>query len=562
MDGRNFRDDDSRIESFSRRAFLGAGGAALVGGGLASLFQTWTEAAAHDSISIEKSIPELQSLMATGHLTSRELTLGYLRRISELNPLLQAVIETNPQAVSIAVALDAERRHGELRGPLHGIPILVKDNIATADRMQTTAGSLALFNNRVPSDATIVQRLRAAGAVILGKANLSEWANFRGLPPPDFNGWSARGGKTRNPYLLDFDPCGSSSGSAVVAASNLCAAAIGTETDGSIVCPSGNNLVFGLKPTVGLVSQDGIIPIAHSQDTAGPIARTVTDVAILLGVMQSPFGPVLGHTLPSDYTSFLNAGSLVGKTIGVDQRYLTEDYGGQPDIIAAFNQALDVLVALGATLVPCDTGDIFAYFDDEFTVLLMEFKVQLADYLAGLTRTSMRTLADLIAFNLRHCPVEMPYYGQEVFEMSEATSGDLNDPAYAAARANCLLLSRTFGIDQVLSTGIDAIIAPSYSLASTPAAVAGYPDISIPIGFTEGGKPVGMWMYAGFLEEPKLLAFAYAIEQALNPRIQPQYLGQLQPFPPDPGICASLPKKPHRGKAHGFHIGTGRRFKG
>jgi amidase len=562
MDRRPFRDHGATGHGISRRTFLGTGGAALLGSGIASLFQALPGAAGDDSIWIEKSIPRLQRLMSSGRLTSRELTLGYLKRIRELNPLLQAVIETNPQAVSMAVALDAERRAGELRGPLHGIPILVKDNIATADHMQTTAGSLALFNSRVPADATIVQRLRAAGAVILGKANLSEWANFRGMPPLDFNGWSARGGKTRNPYLLSFDPCGSSSGSAVAAAANMCAAAIGTETDGSIVCPAGNNLVFGLKPTVGLLSQEGIIPIAHSQDTAGPMARTVVDLAILLRVMQSPFGSVAGYMLPDDYTSFLTAGSLVGKTIGVDQRFLTEGYFLQQDIVDAFNQALDLLVTLGATLVPCDTGDVLAYFDDELTVLLMEFKVQLAEYLAALTRTSMRTLSDLIAFNLRFCPVEMPYFGQEIFEMSEATSGDLNDPAYTAARANCLLMSRTLGIDRVLSAGIDAIVAPSYGLASTPAAVAGYPNISIPIGFSESGRPVGMWMYAGFLEEPKLLAFAYAIEQALRPRTQPHYPGPLQPFPPDPGICASLPKKHHISRSkNGFHIGTGRPFK-
>ena len=317
-------------EGLTRRGFLGAGlvgSAALVGGGLAPSLSAWRAAAAQgDAPWIEKSIPELQSLMASGQLTSRELTLGYIDRIRELNPLLHAVIEINQQAVGIAAQRDAERRSGLMRGPLHGIPIFVKDNIATADAMQTTAGSLALVGSRVPADALLVARLRAAGAVILGKANLSEWANFRGAPPWDFNGWSARGGKTRDAYLLSFDPCGSSSGSAVAAAANLCAAAIGTETDGSIVCPASNNLVFGLKPTVGLVSQNGIVPISHSQDTAGPMARTVTDLAILLGAVQSPFGEVSGHQLPGDYTQFLDANSLDGKRIGVDQRYLTDAY--------------------------------------------------------------------------------------------------------------------------------------------------------------------------------------------------------------------------------------------
>src|SRR5213082_2580104 len=300
----------------TRRTFLGttlAGGTALLAGGLNWLIPRSSLATTANFI--EATIPELQELMSSGMLTSVQLTTSYLERIATFNPLLHAVIETNPDALSIAAALDAERQSGRLRGPLHGIPILVKDNLATADKMQTTAGSLALVGSMVPSDSVVVSRLRAAGAVILGKANLSEWANFRGNAP--FNGWSARGGFTRDPYLLSFDPCGSSSGSAVAAAANLCATAVGTETDGSVVCPSGNNLNMGLKPTVGLVSQDGIIPIGHSQDTAGPMCRTVTDVAIMLGVMQSPFGEVIGHAVPSDYTQFLQLGSLKGARIGI-----------------------------------------------------------------------------------------------------------------------------------------------------------------------------------------------------------------------------------------------------
>jgi len=554
-------DDDrdnvgARSGGVTRRMFLGrtaAAGAAMLTGGVASLLESQVQGAADASTWIEKSIPELQALMASGALTSRDLTQGYLQRIRDLNPLLRAVIETNSVAMGIAANLDAERRAGRLRGPLHGIPILVKDNIATDDTMQTTAGSLALVNSQVAADAPIVARLRAAGAIILGKANLSEWANFRGFGPIDFNGWSARGGKTRDPYLLSFDPCGSSSGSAAAPAANLCAAAVGTETDGSVVCPSTNNLVFGIKPTLGLLSQDGIIPIAHSQDTAGPIARTVTDLAILLNVMRTPFGPVAGHTLPPDYTAFLNANSLAGKVIGVDQRYLTPAYSlASPDMVAVFNQGLAAIASLGATLAPVDTGDIFTYGEDEFFVLFMEFKTHVAQYLAGLKHTSMRTLSDLIDFNLRHCPAEMPYYGQELFEISDSLSGDLTDPGYLAARANCLLQSRTLGIDAVLSTGVDAIVAPSYSFASQPAAVAGYPNIAIAIGLSTAGKPAGMWMYAGFLQEPKLLAFAYALEQAIHPRRAPQFVGSLQPFPPDPGICGSLPRKPHvfTGRAH------------
>ena len=269
-----------------------------------------------------------------------------------------------------------------------------------------------------------MQRLRQAGAVILAKANLSEWANFRGFAP--FNGWSARGDFTR-------DPCGSSSGSAVAAAANFCAATVGTETDGSIVCPSGNNLIVGLKPTLGLISQEGIIPIAHSQDTAGPMCRTVTDVAIMLNVLRSPFGEVTGQSLPADYTSFLRRGSMQGARIGVDERYFTEDYGGEADLVAVARHGLDVMRSLGAILVPTDTGDPFGddfkFYNDEFLVLLVEFKVDIAKYLSTLQKTNIRTLADLIAFNNANCPAEMKYYGQEIFELAEATSGDLKIPS-------------------------------------------------------------------------------------------------------------------------------------
>ena len=357
MDKERLTGNEAGVGRLTRRAFLGAGvagAAALAGGRLESLFPV-SAAEAADEPWIEATIPQLQALMAGGQFTSRELTQGYLQRIASLNPLLGAVIQTNPNATSIAARLDNERRSGATRGLLHGIPVLVKDNIATDDQMQTTAGSLALVNSKVPSDAPIVARLRAAGAVILGKANLSEWANFRGFAP--FNGWSARGGFTREPYLLSFDPCGSSSGSAVAPAANLCTAAVGTETDGSVVCPAGNNLVVGLKPTLGLLSQEGIIPIGHSQDTAGPICRTVTDVAALLGAMQTPFGPAAGRSLPSDYTVFLRQGTLRGARIGVDRRYFTPDYGGEPDLVAVAQQGLGAITDLGATLVDTDTGD-------------------------------------------------------------------------------------------------------------------------------------------------------------------------------------------------------------
>src|SRR5437762_1134756 len=528
----------------TRRAFIGTtlgGSAALLSGGLGALISR--SASASTESFIEATIPELQALMNSGALTSVQLTTDYLDRIATFNPLLHAVIETNPDALTIASELDTERQSGDLRGPLHGIPILVKDNLATADKMQTTAGSLALVGSTVPSDSVVVSRLRAAGAVILGKANLSEWANFRGNAP--FNGWSARGGFTRDPYLLSFDPCGSSSGSAVAAAANMCATAVGTETDGSVVCPSGNNLNFGLKPTVGLVSQDGIIPIAHSQDTAGPMCRSVTDVAIMLGVMQSPFGPVSGQSVPSDYTQFLKLGSLKGARIGVDSRYFSNAYGGEQDLVTVAQKGINAMQSLGATIIPTDTGNpfqnSFKFYNDEFTVLLYEFKVQIAQYLAALGNTTMRTLADLIAFNIAHCPEEMKYFGQQVFEASQQTSGNLNDPIYLNARSDNLTFAQTNGIDAALKKdNLDAIVAPTYSFASSLPAVAGYPNFSIPVGLTPQGKPAGLWMYSGFLKEPKLLALAYDLEQAIKPRMQPGFLGSVPPEPPDAGICATL----------------------
>jgi len=548
----------------TRRRFLsttGLGGAALAAGGLTSFFTSSAAAAkpAGTADFIEKSIPQLQAMLAAGQLTSRELVRGYLQRIAQLNPLLHAVIETNPQAVAIAAQLDNERRAGHVRGPLHGIPILVKDNVATDDNMQTTAGSLAIYGSRVPADAVIIQRLRAAGAVILGKTNLGEWANFRGFVPfdPDLGllavGWSARGGNTINPNVLGYTSWGSSSGSAAAIAANLGAAAVGTETDGSITGPSAVELTVGLKPTLGLVSQDGIIPISHQQDTAGPMGRTVTDVAILLGALQSPFGSVIGHSLPSNYTQFLSRGALDGARIGRDVRYFDYSYYGNPgddDTVAFANHALDVMESLGATIVDTDTGDVFAYTDDEFTALLFEFKVQIAEYLAMLSHTKMRTLADLIAFNNAHCPAELVYYGQEIFELAESTSGDLTDPVYVAARSNAFNTARS-GIDGALAADdLDAIVAPHLTNSTGPA-VAGYPNISVPIGVRASGKPVGMLMYGTFLHEPQLIGFAYDLEQELNARTQPQFLGSLVPVP-NAGLCDGLPKKPHvfTGKAH------------
>jgi len=483
--------------------------------------------------------------MASGRLSGAELTEAYLGRIERLDPLLHAVIETNPDARDIAVRRDRERRAGRVRGPLHGIPILVKDNIATNDAMETTAGSLALVGSRVPRDATIVARLRAAGAVILGKSNLSEWANFRGLVPPAvseqglfLNGWSARGGFTRNPYDLGSDPCGSSSGSAVAVAANLCAVAIGTETDGSIVCPSAHNAIVGLKPTVGLVAQDGIVPISHSQDTAGPMGRTVTDVAITLDALRSPFGAVVGHRLPSTYRASLRRGALRGARIGVDRRLFSGAKSADAGLNAVAERAFDVMRSLGAALVdPIEPPDTKSISEAEMTVLLTEFKVDIATYLVGLRRTSMRMLADLIAFNDEHCEEELRYFGQELFDVAEATTG-LDDPAYRAARALCRDVTRTHGIDLMLADArLDAIVAPAYDDSSGPA-VSGYPSISVPTGTTDDGRPGGVWLYAGFLAEPTLLALAFDLEQASGPRPRPGFDGTLSPLPPDAGICA------------------------
>jgi len=540
------RSDYSDLDhGITRRKFIGAaagGSAALLTGGLASLLTPTASAAGFDFI--EATIPQLQAAMASGALTSAGLTMGYINRIRSLNPTLHAVIEVNPNAVAIATALDHERRSGNVRGPLHGIPLLVKDNIATKDSMQTTAGSLAIYGNQVPADAPIIQQLRAAGAIILGKANLGEWANFRddeGETYPLAVGWSARGGSTNNAYDLSYTSWGSSSGSGAGAAANLCAAAVGTETDGSITGPSAVENIFGLKPTLGLISQDGIVPISHQQDTAGPMARSVTDVAILLGIMQSP---------QSDYTPLLQRGALNGKRIGRDVPYFDYSYygsgiPGDEETVNFANDALDVMASLGATIVDTDTGDVLAYNGDEFTALLYEFRAQIAEYLATLTHTNMRTLADLIAFNNAHCPQELVYYDQDVFLLSEQFVGYPNDPNYIAARTNARTLART-GIDNALQAqNLDAIVAPHLTNSTGPA-VAGYPNFSMPVGIRSSGRPAGMLMYSTAFREAQLIAMAYDLEKALNARQQPQLLGAIQPIP-NGGFCTGHQPQ---GKAH------------
>ena len=538
----------------SRRSFIGttaAGGAALLTGGLASLFEDSASARTNFPF-VEMSITQLQAAMAAGQLSAKDLVQGYLNRIQQLGPTLNAVIETNTNAIATANSLDRERKAGHVRGPLHGIPLLVKDNIATNDNMQTTAGSLALYNSKVPGDAPLIARLRAAGAIILGKSNLGEWANFRGniTVYPLAVGWSARGGDTKNAYDLSYTSWGSSSGSGAGAAASLCAAAVGTETDGSITGPSAVENIFGLKPTLGLISQDGIVPISHQQDIAGPMGRTVTDVAIMLGTMQTPFGAVAGQPLPNDYTQFLQRGSLNGKRIGRDLRFFDYNYfgsgiPGDEESVAFANHALDVMHSLGATIVDTDTGDVFAYLDDEFTALLFEFKVQIAQYLQTLGHTKFATLADLIAFDNSHCVQELVYYGQEVFEAAEMTSGDLTDPVYVAARDHATGTARS-GIDDAMARdNLDAIVAPHLTNSTGPA-VAGYPNFSMPVGIRPSGRPAGMLMYSTFLHEPQLIAMAYDLEQELNPRKQPQFLNAIIPIP-----NADLCNKPQpQGKAH------------
>ena len=535
-------------DSITRRKFLGTAalsGAALLGGGLTSLV-TRSVSAAGEFQFVEATIPELQDAMASGQLTSARLVRDYLDRIYSLNPLLHSVIQTNPVAVCIAQQLDEERRNGHVRGPLHGIPVLVKDNIATESEvcngneqmMQTTAGSLALVGSVVPGDAVIIRRLRNAGAVILGKTNLGEWANFRGsdVAYPLAVGWSARGGDTINAYNLSYTSWGSSSGSANGVAANLCSVAVGTETDGSITGPSAVENIVGLKPTLGLVSQQGIIPISHQQDTAGPMGRSVTDVAILLNVLKSPFGRVVGQPLPADYTQFLRRGALQGARIGRDVRYFDYNYygsgiPGDQSSVGFAEHALDMMAELGATIVDCDTGDVFAYTDDEFTALLYEFKAQIAAYLSTLTNTSMRTLADLIRFNQVHCLRELVYYGQDIFELAEQTHGYPTNPLYVHARMRAQFLARR-GIDNALADhNLDAIVAPHLTNSTGPA-VAGYPNLSLPVGIRPpSGKPVGILMYSTFLREPKLIGLGYDLEQRMNVRMEPRFLGSVIPVP-------------------------------
>ncbi|HXG68599.1 MAG TPA: amidase [Blastocatellia bacterium] len=490
----------------------------------------------------EATIAELQEGMKSGKYTARSLAEKYLARIEDIDrrgPAVNSVIEINPDALDIADRLDRERKEKGARGPLHGIPILLKDNIDTADRMKTSAGSLALAESTPPRDAFIAQRLRDAGAVILGKTNLSEWANFRSTRST--SGWSGRGGLTKNPYALDRNPCGSSSGSGVAVAANLCAAAIGTETDGSIVCPSSANSIVGIKPTLGLVSRSGIIPIAHNQDTAGPMARTVAAAAALLGALTG-IDPRDGATKQSrgkshtDYTRFLDAKGLSGARLGI----VRKSFGFNDHVDRLMNNAIEVMKGLGAVIVdPADIPTAGKFDDSEFEVLLYEFKADLNAYLASLgPRAPARSLKELIEFNEKNRDREMPYFGQEIFIRAEA-KGPLTSPAYRKALAKNLRLSRTLGIDAVMNKHrLDALIAPTGGPPwptdlingdhftggfSSAAAVAGYPHITVPAGYVYG-LPVGISFAGRAYSEPTLIRIAYAFEQATKHRRPPQFL--------------------------------------
>ena len=496
----------------------------------------------------EASIADLQAALSRGNLTSVELVNAYLARIKSIDksgPKINSIIELNPDAKAIAAELDRERKTKGSRGPLHGIPVLLKDNIATADHMQTTAGSLALLGAIAAKDAFIVQKLRDAGAIILGKTNLSEWANIRSTRAT--SGWSARGGLTRSPYALDRNTSGSSSGSASSMAASLATMAVGTETDGSITSPASLASLVGIKPTVGLVSRAGIIPIAPSQDTAGPMTRSVADAAALLTVLagtdaQDPATRDADQHR-QDYSRFLDLNGLRGKRIGV----VRSQFNGQSDLVAGVVEAeLAVLTAQGAVLVEvAEIPNTAKYADSELTVLLFELKASLPRYLATYAPASaIKSLEDAIAFNQKNSAKEMSHFGQELFVSAQA-KGDLDDQEYKDALANNLKFSREQGIDKVLTENqLDALVAPTGELAwltdfihgdssgnsfTTPAAVSGYPHITVPAGFVKG-LPCGISFVGKAWSEPTLIAMAYAYEQASRRRRPPSYIRSVNPL--------------------------------
>ena len=488
----------------------------------------------------EITIEQLQQKMQSSEYTSKSITEMYLKRIESIDkngPALNSVIEVNPDAISIAENMDDERKTGKIRGPLHGIPVLIKDNIDTGDKMMTTAGSLALQGHKATNDAFIIKRLRESGAVLLGKTNLSEWANFRSNQSS--SGWSSRGGQTRNPCVLDRNPCGSSSGSGAAVAANLCAVAIGTETDGSIIAPASYNGVVGIKPTVGLLSRSGIIPISATQDTAGPMTRTVRDTAILLSALTGvdEADPVTKESvdkIKKDYTLFLDANGLQGKRIGVEKSFLE----GREEVVALFKEAIELLKSKGAEIVEVELRKQYKdpIYEAEFTVFKYEFKDGVNRYLAT-ANAGVKTLADVIAFNKANDAKAMPYFKQETLEKSEKM-GDLKDKEYIEA-VTLSRSSRKIIDDMMKEHNLDAISATSIGPAhcidlvngdySTgfyfcpPAAMAGYPHISVPMGIVHE-LPVGLSFIAGAYKEDELLKIAYAYEQASKKRSKPKFL--------------------------------------
>lgn len=533
--------------SFVRRSLAGAAGAAAATVSVRARSEP-REVAPHASSAAfeldELTIADLQAGMKSGKYTARSLTEKYLDRINDIDkrgPAINSVIEVNPDAESIAAEMDRRRKDGLVRSPLHGIPVLIKDNIDTNDRMKTTAGSLALVGSTPLQNAIVVQRLRLAGAVIIGKTNLSEWANFRSSHSS--SGWSGRGGQTKNPYVLDRNPCGSSSGTGAAIAANLAAVGVGTETDGSIVCPSNACSLVGIKPTLGLVSRTGIIPIAHSQDTAGPMCRTVTDAAILLHAMtgMDPRDPVT-ETMPwtwkalEGYRKFLDANGLKSARIGVQRK----SHGFNDAVDKLMHEAIDVLKRLGATVIdPADIPTHGKFDDSEFEVLLYEFKADLNKYLASLgPNAPVKSLKEVIDFNEKNRDRELRYFGQDIMIKAQA-KGPLTERKYRMALAKNHRLSRTLGIDAVMNKHrLDAIVAPTggppwptdlvngdhftggYSSAS---AVAGYPHITVPAGYVFG-LPVGISFFGRAWSEPKLITYAYAFEQATKARRAPKFL--------------------------------------
>jgi len=485
----------------------------------------------------EFTVDQLQQLMAEGKMSSFELCQKYLDRIALLDPVLKSVIELNPDALEIARQLDDERAKGQVRGSLHGIPVLIKDNIDTGDKMMTTAGSLALAGTSAPDDAFIVKKLRDAGAVLLGKTNLSEWANIRSTKSS--SGWSGRGGQVRNPFCLDRSPCGSSSGTGAAISANLCAIGIGTETDGSIVCPAGINGIVGIKPTLGMWSRDGIIPISHSQDTAGPMCRTVKDAAILLGALAE-FDPNDAEThleqgqIYFDYTPFLMVDGLKNAQIGVVRNM----FPSNGEVTELMEQAITDLRKFGAEIIDdLELKTRSEWEEAEWTVLITELKADMALYLESRTDQSLKSLADLIAFNEAHPEEEITWFGQEIFGEAEQTKG-LDDPKYLEALKKSKEKSREEGVDKLMNEHqLDALIAPTNGPSwpidwvngdnytggsSDAAAVSGYPSITVPVGFVKG-LPIGLSFFGRAWSEPVLLKLAYAFEQKTMHRQSPDF---------------------------------------